>query len=52
MNPFIDNAQIEESPWMDLEEHIESHWEEIAAEWDDDQALEQFSLECAFGPEE
>jgi len=46
MNPFTDNSQIEE--------HINEHWEEIAAEWnwDDDQALEQFSLECAFGPEE
>lgn len=26
--------------------------EECWAQWEDDQALEEFSLECAFGPEE
>jgi len=52
MNPFTDNNQIEESIWMDLEEHIEELWDEIIEEWNDDQELEAFSLECAFGPEE
>jgi hypothetical protein len=26
--------------------------DEMAEAWDDDQALEEFSLECCFGPEE
>jgi hypothetical protein len=26
--------------------------DEMAEAWDDDQALEAFSLECCFGPEE
>lgn len=25
---------------------------EMEEDWDDDQALEEYSLECAFGPEE
>jgi hypothetical protein len=29
---------------------LEDYWNDVA--WDDDQALEEFSLECAFGPEE
>lgn len=54
---FTDTVQIDE-------EYIptEDDWNSVCDEeegpgwdlygWDDDQALEAFSLECAFGPEE
>jgi hypothetical protein len=37
---FTDEPQVEE-----MEEYLGDYWE-------DDQALEQFCLECCFGPEE
>ena len=45
---FTDNAQIDEQEmlWDDLQDEIDS------CLWDDDQALEEFCLECCFGPEE
>jgi hypothetical protein len=41
---FTDNPQIEE--YIPTEDDWASYYE------DDDQALEAYSLECAFGPEE
>jgi hypothetical protein len=45
---FTDYAQIDEQEtyWDDLLEEIDSCF------WDDDQELEAFCLECAFGPED
>jgi hypothetical protein len=62
---FIDAPQIED--FQGLEEYLEDNMESIMEDWDyveypenedgtygwdDDQAPEQFSLECAFGPDE
>lgn len=47
MTHFTDNPQID-----DQFNPTEEDWEAVWEDWDDDQALEQFSLECAFGPEE
>lgn len=62
---FTDALQIED--FQELEEYLEDNMESIMEGWnhldypenedgtygwDDDQALEAFSLECAFGPEE
>jgi hypothetical protein len=62
---FIDCPQIED--FQDLEEYLEDNMDDIMEGWnyidypenedgtygwDDDQALEEYSLECAFGPEE
>lgn len=44
MTHYTDNLQIDDQ-YIPTEED----WEEI---WEDDQALEEYSLECAFGPEE
>ena len=45
---FTDDLQIDEQEifWDDLQDEIDSCF------WDDDQELEQFCLECCFGPEE
>jgi hypothetical protein len=43
---FTDDVQVEE--FIDEEEG--PGWDLYG--WDDDQALEEYSLECAFGPEE
>ena len=62
---FTDCPQIEE--FCDLEEYMADNMESIMEDldyveypenedgtygWNDDQALEEYSLECAFGPEE
>jgi hypothetical protein len=62
---FTDAPQVED--FQDLEEYLEDNMEAIMEDWnyvdypeteegyygwDDDQALEEYSLECAFGPEE
>jgi hypothetical protein len=44
MDPFTINPQIDE-------EYIPTD-EDWASFYDDDQELEMYSLECAFGPEE
>lgn len=52
---FLYDQQIEEMPefWTDemVDEYLESQEDdEYSYAWDDDAALEEFSLECAFGP--
>ena len=62
---FTDDHQVED--FQGLEEYLEDNMESIMEDWnyvdypeqedgtygwDDDQALEEYSLECAFGPEE
>ena len=62
---FTDDCQVED--FQGLEEYLEDNMESIMEDWnyvdypeqedgtygwDDDQALEEYSLECAFGPEE
>ena len=47
---FTDDCQVED--FQGLEEYLEDNMEFIMEDWDDDQALEEYSLECAFGPEE
>lgn len=53
---FLYDQQIEETPefWTDetVNEYLENQHEEEEYYWDNDQELEAFSLECAFGPEE
>lgn len=49
-DPFIDTLQIDELPEYWTSEEIDLYLE--SCDWDDDQALEEYSLECAFGPEE
>ena len=44
---FTDNLQVEE----EFEEYIPTD-DDWASYYEDDQALEEYSLECAFGPEE
>ena len=43
-DPFVCDSQIEE--YIPTEDDWNSY------NWDDDQELEMYSLECAFGPEE
>lgn len=57
MDSFLYDEQIEEFSYFDMvEEMCESIRETCEDDWssyyDDDQALEEFSLECAYGPEE
>lgn len=52
---FLYDQQIEETPefWTDemIDEYLETQEdEEYSYDWDDDAALEEYSLECAFGP--
>ena len=62
---YTDDCQVED--FQSLEEYLEDNMESIMEDWnyvdypeqedgtygwDDDQALEEYSLECAFGPEE
>jgi hypothetical protein len=44
IDSFIDEVQIEE--------FIFEEDDYLSSVWDDDQELEAFSLECAFGPDE
>lgn len=37
---------------FDVSDETRDEMEEAWQAWDDDAALEEFSLECAFGPEE
>lgn len=46
MNHFTDTVQIEEITNDDWNEEF------FSSLWEDDQALEEFCLECVFGPEE
>ena len=51
--PFLDNSQIEELDqfgMIELTEELCETMNDYYSPWDDDQALEEFSLECAFGP--
>jgi hypothetical protein len=45
MNPFIYNTQIEET-------YDDMPYDDMPYVWDEDQALEEYCLECVFGPEE
>ena len=48
---FLDCPQIDELPEFWTSEEIELYLEtEEDYAWDDDQALEEYSLECCFGP--
>ena len=47
MDAFTANPQIDEAPELDAMEEREYGYED----WDGDQALEAYSLECAFGPD-
>jgi hypothetical protein len=51
-NPQIDECFIIPEFWTDemIEEYVLTEAESYR--YDEDQALEQYSLECAFGPEE
>lgn len=60
---FTDAPQIDELPECWTSEEIDLYLETEEPEeeegpgwdlygWDDDQALEEYSLECCFGPEE
>jgi hypothetical protein len=54
---FMYDTQIEELPqfWTDemVEQFLmENEDEDYFYQYEDDQALEQFCLECCFGPEE
>lgn len=46
VNHFTDTVQIEEITNDDWNEEF------FSSLWEDDQALEEFCLECVFGPEE
>jgi hypothetical protein len=50
--PFLDNSQIEELDQFGMIELTEELCESMNDYYaqDDDQALEEYSLECAFGP--
>jgi hypothetical protein len=51
--PFLDNAQIEELDqfgMIELTEELCETMNDYYSDQDDDQALEEYSLECAFGP--
>jgi hypothetical protein len=47
MDAFTTNPQIDEATELATLEDDEYGYED----WDDDQALEAYSLECAFGPD-
>lgn len=53
---FLYDQHIEEAPefWTDemVNEYLENQHQEEEYYWDNDQELEAYSLECAFGPEE
>jgi hypothetical protein len=44
-DPFVCDPQVEDLVYIPTEED----WQAV---YDDDQELEMYSLECAFGPEE
>jgi hypothetical protein len=51
--PFLCDSQIEELEqfgMMELTEEMCEAMNDYYSPWDDDQALEEYSLECAFGP--
>lgn len=53
--PFLCDSQIEELEqfgMVELTEELCESMDDYYSQWDDDQALEEYSLECAFGPEE
>jgi len=47
-NPQIEECFIIPEDWTD--EDVNQFLEDSYQNWDDDQELEAFSLECAFGP--
>jgi hypothetical protein len=47
---FTDAPQIDELPECWTSEEIDRYLEQEEQFWDDDAALESYSLECAFGP--
>jgi hypothetical protein len=49
MDAFTCNPQIEDDQIEDAEGIEDEYAQEY--DWDDDQALEAYSLECAFGPD-
>lgn len=44
---FVCDPQIDE-----IYNPTDEDWASYYEDWDNDQALEEYSLECAFGPEE
>lgn len=51
--PFLCDSQIEELEqfgMLELTEEMCEAMNDYYSPWYDDQALEEFSLECAFGP--
>lgn len=50
--PMWDEIQDMAGEIFDISDETRDEMEEAWQAWDDDQALEEFSLECCFGPEE
>ena len=51
--PFLSEPQIEELEefgMLELTEELCESMNDYYSVWDDDAALEEYSLECAFGP--
>lgn len=51
--PFLSDSQVEELEsfgMLELTEELCEAMNDYYSVWDDDQALEEYSLECAFGP--
>lgn len=51
--PFLSDSQIEELEsfgMLELTEELCESMNDYYSVWDDDAALEEYSLECAFGP--
>jgi hypothetical protein len=51
--PFLSDSQVEELEsfgMLELTEELCETMNDYYSDWDDDRALEEYSLECAFGP--
>lgn len=51
--PFLSDSQVEELEsfgMLELTEELCESMNDYYSVWDDDAALEEYSLECAFGP--